>query len=123
MSVLIPAGQPLLDVVPGLDKMCIRDRAVGCPGRVIQRQPVKEGSKLFFCVLGEHLVDSGQVALLRTAGGVQIHIEDQALEQVGLTIIPEVVALSISFGVGDDDICLLYTSLHLCFTSGPKYIT
>ena len=63
---------------------------------MIQRQPVKEGGKLFFCVLGEHLVDSGQVALLRTAGGVQIHIEDQALEQVGLTIIPEVVALALS---------------------------
>ena len=83
----------------------LAEQAVGCPGRVVQGQPVKEGGELLFRVLGQHLVDCGQVALLRAAGGVQIHIEDQAFQQVGLSVIPEMVPLAVPLRIGNDNIC------------------
>ena len=55
-------------------------------------------------MLGEHLVDGGQVPLIRCSCGVQIHVEDQALEQVSLAVIPEVISLAIPFGVGNNHI-------------------
>ena len=73
-------------------------------GRMADGKPVKEHGELFLRVLGEHLIDGGQVPLLWCPGAVQIHIEDQALEQIALTVVPEVVTFLVALRVGDDHI-------------------
>ena len=84
---------------------------------MVQRRPIKNHSQFFFCVLGDHLIDGRQVFLLRFAGRVHIHIKDQALEQICLAIIPEMITLTISLRVGDDDI-----GKHLCHEGVPAQV-
>ena len=84
---------------------------------MVQRQPIKNHSQFFFCVLGDHLIDGRQVFLLRFAGRVHIHIKDQAFEQICLAIIPEMITLIISLRVGDDDI-----GKHLCHEGVPAQV-
>ena len=82
----------------------LAEQAVRPLGRMADGQPVKEHGEFLLRVLGEHLIDGGQVPLLRRAGAVQVHIKDQALEQVALAVVPEVVALLIALRVGDDHV-------------------
>lgn len=63
----------------------------------------KERRELTLTVLNQHLVDRSQVLALRTAAAVQIHIQNQRLEQVALAIIPEVVTLALT-GIANDNI-------------------
>ena len=71
---------------------------------MVQRQPVKKNGELLFRVLSQHLVDGGQVTFLRAAGGIQIHIEDQAFQQIGLAVIPKMIPFAIPLCIGNDDI-------------------
>ena len=70
---------------------------------MIQRQLFKKCRQLPFAVLGQELVGGRQVLRLRAAAPVQIDIEHQRFEQIGLAVVPEMVALALT-GVGDDDI-------------------
>ena len=77
--------------VAGLSEQVVR-RA----GRVIERQLLKERRKLALAVANEHLVDRGEVFLVRRPAWVESDVEYERLEQVGFAVIPEVVALALS---------------------------
>lgn len=71
---------------------------------MVHWQLFKHGSQRFFRVPREQLIDIGQIFPLRGETLIQISVEDKGLEQVGFTVVPEVVTFAAA-GVADDDIC------------------
>ena len=84
--------------VAGLSEQVVRRAS-----RVVERQLLKERRELALAVAYQHLVDRGEVLLLGCAAGIRVYIEHKRLEQVGLTVVPEVVALALA-GVADNDV-------------------
>ena len=78
MQHLQPGAQPQDNAgahcVAGLSKQAVRPT-----GGMVQGQPLEQGGELGRAVAQEHLIHCRQVLLLRAAGGVQIHIEDECL--------------------------------------------
>ena len=60
--------------VAGLGKQAVRPT-----GGMVQGQPLEQSGELDRAVAQEHLIHRRQVLLLRAAGGVQVHIEDECL--------------------------------------------
>ena len=68
-----------------------------------QRQSVKDRRELLLGILGQQPVSCAQVPFFRIAGGILIHIQNQGLEKVSFTAVPEMIALA-GAGVSNDDI-------------------
>ena len=81
----------------------LTEQPVGGFGRMGYGKTPEHGGQLLLCVAGQHLVDGREVSLLGRAAGVLIHIEDECLQEIGLTVIPEVVALTFA-RIRDNDI-------------------
>ena len=70
---------------------------------MIHWQLLEHGCQCLFRVPGKQLIDIGQIFPLRGETLIQISVEDKGLEQVGFTVVPEVVTFAAA-GVADDDI-------------------
>ena len=68
---------------------------------MVNWQFLEHGGQLSLVILGEQLIHSGQVFLVRASGSVLIHIEDESPEQIALTVIPEVVPFAFA-GISND---------------------
>lgn len=86
------------DRITGLGKQIER-----CPGRMIRRQLLEHDGQRFLGIVGQQLVDVGQILPLRREGFVQVGIEDQRFQQVCLTAIPEMIAFAVA-GIANNDV-------------------
>ena len=89
---------------PGFHRLAglCKERVWGT-GRMTQRQSVKDRRELLLGVLGKQPVSCAQVLFIRIAGGILIHIQNQRLEKVSLTAVPEMIAFA-GACISDDDI-------------------
>ena len=87
------------DRIAGLGKQIERR-----PGRMVRRQFLKHDGQLFFGIVGQQLVNVGQILPLRRERLVQVGIENQRFQQVRLAVIPEMIAFAVA-GVADNDVC------------------
>ena len=70
---------------------------------MIEGQALKDRRQLLFGVLGQHPVYGREMFLLRRAGLILIHIEDQRLEKVAFAVVPEMIALA-GAGIANDGV-------------------
>ena len=88
----------------GFDRITgLRKQIERCPGRMVRRQLLKHDGQRFFGIVGQQLIDVGQIFSIRWEGLVQIGIENQCLQQICLTVVPEMVAFAVT-GIADDDV-------------------
>lgn len=87
------------DRITGLGKQIERR-----PGRMIRRQFLEHDGQRFLGIVGQQLVDIGQILPLRRERLVQIGVENQRFQQVRLAVIPEMIAFAVAC-VADNDVC------------------
>ena len=100
MKHLEPGPQPDDDAAPDTFAGLL-ENVVGGLGRVGDGEYIEQGIQLLLAARGEKLVDLSDTApVLRVA---LLHVEHQGLQQIHLSVVPEVVALPIA-GILNDHI-------------------
>ena len=70
---------------------------------MVKRKLIELGYQLAFTILGKHLVNRGQVLLIWIQFLILVNHQDERLEKIAFTVVPEVITFT-GTGVADDDI-------------------